>query len=224
MAGEGNGDDAVIIALGGNLPGEWPSIAAVLEAALAGLDAVGLKLVVRSSLWRSAAWPDPCQPEYLNAVAFVDTGLAPRDVLGALQGLEQSFGRVRSAANAARVLDLDLIAYGRLVIEDEAGGLILPHPRAASRGFVMGPLAEIAPDWRHPVSGKRAADLAKQVAIGADAAPRSSPLFEEWGSTPEGGGGARRRRASGVRAAFSALPRGASSGPLGHLPIEDGED
>jgi 2-amino-4-hydroxy-6-hydroxymethyldihydropteridine diphosphokinase len=171
MAGEGNGDDAVIVALGGNLPGAWASIAEVLEAALDGLDAVGLKLVARSSLWRSAAWPDPSQPEYLNAIALVETELEPREALAALQGLEQRFGRVRSAANAARVLDLDLVAYGRLVIEDVAGGLILPHPRAAERGFVMGPLVEIAPDWRHPVTGERAAALVQRVTIGTDARP-----------------------------------------------------
>ncbi|MHB8286451.1 MAG: 2-amino-4-hydroxy-6-hydroxymethyldihydropteridine diphosphokinase, partial [Caulobacteraceae bacterium] len=188
MAGEGNGDDAVIIALGGNLPGAWPSIADVLEAALTELDAVGLKRVARSSLWRSAAWPDPSQPEYLNAVALVETELEPRDVLAALQGLERWFGRVRSAANAARVLDLDLVAYGRLVIEDEVGGLILPHPRAAERGFVMGPLAEIAPHWRHPVSGERAADLAKHVTIGTDAAPLKSPPAS-LGEYPGGGRG-----------------------------------
>ncbi len=221
MAGQGNGDAAIIVALGGNLPGAWPSIADVLEAALAGLDAVGLRLVARSSLWRSAAWPDPSQPEYLNAVAFVETGLAPRAVLAALQGLERRFGRVRSAANAARVLDLDLIAYGRLVIEDEAGGLILPHPRAEHRGFVMGPLAEIAPDWRHPVSGKRAVDLAEQVTVGADAAAVLSP--PRRGGVPAGGGGARRSRANNVSKPSSARSRG-PSGPPGHLPIDDGED
>ncbi len=175
MAGGGNGDDAIIVALGGNLPGAWPSIAAVIEAALARLDEVGLNLVARSSLWRSAAWPDPSQPGYLNAVALVETGLSPHDLLYGLQNLERSFGRVRSSPNAPRVLDLDLIAYGRRIVEDETGGLILPHPRASARGFVMGPLAQIAPDWRHPVSGVRAADLAKHVTVGADAAPLWSP-------------------------------------------------
>ncbi len=171
MAWESNGDEAVIVALGGNLPGAWPSTADVLEAALAGLEGVGLKLVARSSLWRSAAWPDLSQPDYLNAVALVETELAPRAVLSGLQELERTFGRVRSSPNAARVLDLDLIAYGRLMIEDEAAGLILPHPRAAARGFVMGPLAQIAPHWRHPVSGERAASLAQRVSVGADARP-----------------------------------------------------
>lgn len=222
MADEGNGDDAVIVALGGNLPGAWASIAEVLEAALAGLDAVGLKLVARSSLWRSAAWPDPSQPEYLNAVALVGTGLAPRDVLAALQGLERRFGRVRSTANAARVLDLDLVAYGGLVIEDEAGGLILPHPRAAERGFVMGPLAEIAPGWRHPVSGERAIHLARHVTIGTDAAPLLSPP-SSMGEHPGGKRGRPAQPDEQRQQSVFRAPRGLS-GPLGHLPIADGED
>jgi 2-amino-4-hydroxy-6-hydroxymethyldihydropteridine diphosphokinase len=175
MAGGGNGDDAIIVALGGNLPGAWPSIPAVLEAALAKLGDVGLNLVARSSLWRSAAWPDPSQPDYLNAVALVETELSPHDLLVGLQGLERRFGRARSSPNAARVLDLDLIAYGRLVVKDESGGLILPHPRASERGFVMGPLAQMAPDWRHPVNGERAVDLAQRATVGADAAPLRPP-------------------------------------------------
>jgi 2-amino-4-hydroxy-6-hydroxymethyldihydropteridine diphosphokinase len=89
--------------------------------------------------------------------------------MAVLARLERDFGRLREAANAPRTLDLDLIAHGRAVIEDP--GLILPHPRAHERRFVMGPLAEIAPAWRHPVSGASAAELAFRAEIGADAAP-----------------------------------------------------
>jgi 2-amino-4-hydroxy-6-hydroxymethyldihydropteridine diphosphokinase len=83
--------------------------------------------------------------------------------------IEAQFGRERGLANAPRPLDLDLIAYGDLV---EAGpDLILPHPRAADRRFVMGPLAEIAPDWVHPVLGQSAQALFEQASIGLDAEP-----------------------------------------------------
>ena len=90
-------------------------------------------------------------------------------VLEALLQTEAGLGRLRSTANAPRTVDLDLIAHGRRVIDEP--GLVLPHPRAADRLFVMGPLAEIAPDWRHPVFGKTAAELAAAATVGQDAHP-----------------------------------------------------
>lgn len=164
-----NLDEAIIVALGGNLAPEGGSAQAVLEAALEHLPQEGLKVAARSGWWRSAAWPDPSAPPYLNGVAVVETGLGPRDVMAALLRIEAAFGRRRSEPNAPRTLDLDLIVYGRRAIDEP--GLILPHPRAAERRFVMGPLAEIAPDWRHPVTGETAAVLAERATVGADARP-----------------------------------------------------
>lgn len=166
---EGKWRDAVIVALGGNIGGVWGSSAAIIERALDRLPEVGLKVLRRSSLWRSVAWPDPAEPEYINAVALVETDLGPAETLAALHRLERDFGRERGLPNAPRTLDLDLIAHGRAVIETE--GLTLPHPRAAARYFVMGPLAEIAPDWRCPVGGRTARDLAADAPVGRDAEP-----------------------------------------------------
>jgi 2-amino-4-hydroxy-6-hydroxymethyldihydropteridine diphosphokinase len=126
-------------------------------------------VLARSSWWRSAAWPDPNEPEYRNGVALVETAMPPHRVLEALSSIEQAFARKRIARNAPRTLDLDLIAYGRQVLDEP--GLTLPHPRAHERRFVMGPLAEIAPAWVHPVLGKTAADLAATARVGTDAAP-----------------------------------------------------
>jgi 2-amino-4-hydroxy-6-hydroxymethyldihydropteridine diphosphokinase len=162
-------DGAVIVALGANLKGEYPSIQALLEAALGAFGPAGLTVLRRSSWWRSAAWPDPTEPPYLNGVAVVETGLRPRETLAALSRIESAFGRERSVANAPRTLDLDLIAHGRTLSQDPA--LTLPHPRAADRRFVMGPLGEIAPGWRHPVSGRTARDLLADARVGPDAAP-----------------------------------------------------
>ena len=88
--------------------------------------------------------------------------------MGTLTQIEIIFGRRRTYRNAPRTLDLDLIAYGR---EVRRGGtdLILPHPRAIQRRFVMAPLAEIAPHWQDPVTGQRAVDLAKTAPVGSDA-------------------------------------------------------
>ncbi len=162
-------DSAVLIALGGNLKAGFASCELLLEAALDQFAAAGLLLLGRSSWWRSAAWPDPGEPDYLNGVVIVETTLAPAAILAALHGIEERFGRVRSLPNAPRTLDLDLIAYGRIVSLEISP--ILPHPRAAERLFVMGPLAEIAPDWVHPVLGETAADLAAKATVGRDAAP-----------------------------------------------------
>jgi 2-amino-4-hydroxy-6-hydroxymethyldihydropteridine diphosphokinase len=162
-------DEAIILALGGNLAGDYSSLEALLEAALSGFPRAGLRVLRRSSWWRSAAWPDPTQSAYLNGVALVETTLGPREVLAAALATERAFGRSRSRPNAPRTLDLDLIAYGRQVIDEP--GLNLPHPRAHERRFVMGPLAEIAPDWLHPVLGRTAAELAARATVGSDAQP-----------------------------------------------------
>jgi 2-amino-4-hydroxy-6-hydroxymethyldihydropteridine diphosphokinase len=161
-------DEAVIVALGCNLAGAYTSREALLEAAVAALPGVGLEVVARSTWWVSAAWPDPTGPEYLNGVAIVRTDLPPRQVLDALHGLEARFGRARGEVNAPRTLDLDLIAHGRAVMD---GDLVVPHPRAHERLFVMGPLAEIASAWTHPVTGEPAFHLAATATVGRDARP-----------------------------------------------------
>ena len=162
-------DEAVLIALGSNLEGVFGSSKALLVAALEGFAAHGLTVLKRSSWWRSAAWPDPSAPDYLNGVAMVETAQSPDEVLQTLHELEAQFGRHRDARNAPRTLDLDLIAHGRIVLSRD--GLVLPHPRAAERLFVMGPLAEIAPDWVHPLLGETASALAAKATVGADARP-----------------------------------------------------
>ena len=159
----------MIVALGSNLRGGMASIESLLEAALEALDAAGLRVVARSGWWRSAAWPDPSQPDYRNGVVVVETALGPRDVMNKLLRIEAAFGRRRDEPNAPRTLDLDLVAYGRQVMEE--AGLTLPHPRADGRRFVMGPLAEIAPRWRHPRLGDAAETLAMNATVGRDARP-----------------------------------------------------
>jgi 2-amino-4-hydroxy-6-hydroxymethyldihydropteridine diphosphokinase len=161
-------DRAVIVALGCNDKGPWRDCREALEAALARFRCEGIDVVARSSWWRSAAWPDPGDPPFLNGVVLVRTEHGPHELMAALGRIEESFGRQRGALNAPRTLDLDLIAYGRE--EGDLGGLILPHPRAAERLFVMGPLAEVAPDWRHP-DGETAAWLAQTASVALDAAP-----------------------------------------------------
>ncbi|HEX5378174.1 MAG TPA: 2-amino-4-hydroxy-6-hydroxymethyldihydropteridine diphosphokinase [Phenylobacterium sp.] len=162
-------DEAVIVALGGNLAGDYVSSEALLEAALARFAQAGLPVVRRSSWWSSAAWPDPTANEYRNGVVLVEAVKSPSETIRTLFSIESRFGRQRAGKNAARTLDLDLIAYGRVVLDSPE--LVLPHPRAHERLFVMGPLAEIAPDWRHPILGETARVLAAKASVGHDARP-----------------------------------------------------
>jgi 2-amino-4-hydroxy-6-hydroxymethyldihydropteridine diphosphokinase len=164
-------NDAVVIALGSNLTGGYQSSRDLLEAAITRLSESDLRVTRRSRWWRSAAWPDRSKPDYLNGVVFVETDRTPSAVMSVLFAIEATFGRRRTVVNAPRTLDLDLIAYGRDVCDGVT--LTLPHPRAAERRFVMGPLAEVAPDWRHPVSGRTAAMLAASALVGADAHPEA---------------------------------------------------
>lgn len=162
-------DSTVIVALGCNDKGVWSSCREALEAALARFRAEGIDVVARSSWWSSRAWPDPTDPPFLNGVVIVRTEHDPHALMAALGRIEDAFGRRRSVRNAPRTLDLDLIAFGRLT--GDLDGLILPHPRAAERLFVMGPLAEVAAAWVHPAGLGAAADLARTAAVGSDARP-----------------------------------------------------
>ncbi|MFY8107121.1 MAG: 2-amino-4-hydroxy-6-hydroxymethyldihydropteridine diphosphokinase [Elstera sp.] len=146
-------EKSILIALGSNLSHSlWGNPPAILAAAVAMLEAEGVSLLRQSSIWRSAAWPDPADPSYANGVIAVETTLDPSALLALLHRIEAAFGRERGSLNAPRTLDLDLISYDNLVWAGPEAP-ILPHPRAHQRGFVLKPLAEIQPDWCHPVSG-----------------------------------------------------------------------
>ncbi len=150
------------IALGANLPGRFLNPADAVDAAIGAVQAPGIMLLSRSRLYRSAAWPDPSDPEFVNAVISVMTDLDASALLARLHALEAEFGRERRHANAPRVLDLDIVDHaGRVSAPGETP--ILPHPRMADRAFVLLPLAEIAPGWRHPVTGRAITDLIRAL-------------------------------------------------------------
>lgn len=135
------------VGIGANL-GE---AAATVEAAIEQLAALpGTRLLARSSLWRSAP-VDAVGPDYVNAVAALDTTLDARALLAALHRIEDDFGRLRPYRNAPRTLDLDLLLHGASAID--APDLIVPHPRMHERAFVLAPLAEIAPALSIPRRG-----------------------------------------------------------------------
>jgi 2-amino-4-hydroxy-6-hydroxymethyldihydropteridine diphosphokinase len=142
----------ILIGLGANLPSrEHGAPQATLEAALDRLAAEGIAIIARSSWYRTAPVPASDQPWYVNGVAAVATTLEPAALLAVLHRVEAAFGRVRRERNEPRPIDLDLLAYDDRVSRDAPP--LLPHPRLHERGFVLRPLAEIAPGWRHPASG-----------------------------------------------------------------------
>lgn len=154
----------IIVAIGSNLP--VPAIGEPREVCAAAMDKFageGVEIIRQSGWYRTAPVPVSDQPDFVNAVAVVRTALSPQDLMITLHGIEEQFGRARSVPNAARTLDLDLIAYDDIVREGP-GTPVLPHPRMAQRAFVLQPLAEIAPGWRHPVLNATAGELAAALA------------------------------------------------------------
>ena len=151
----------ILIALGANLPSPVGAPADTIVAALRALDTRNITVERQSGFYRSAAWPNPADPPFVNAVARVRTGLPPAALLACLHEVEEAFGRRRSERNAPRTLDLDLLDYEGGV---QHGTPELPHPRMAERAFVLLPLKDVAPDWRHPVSGKTIDTLISELA------------------------------------------------------------
>jgi 2-amino-4-hydroxy-6-hydroxymethyldihydropteridine diphosphokinase len=148
----------ILVGIGSNLaaPG-FVSPLATAAAALACLPGIGAPALRRSRWYLTEPEPPSGQPWFVNAVAVIETRLEPEALLDRLLALESRFARRRGARNAARTLDLDLLDHDGVRRDTER--LALPHPRLHERRFVLAPLAEIAPEWRHPGLGLSAADL-----------------------------------------------------------------
>jgi len=169
---------SIYIAFGSNQALGNIQPAGLLCEAARTLNASGVALRARSSLWRSPAWPDPQDPAYVNAVARVETAKAPAELLDCLHAIEAQLGRARAHRNAPRTLDLDIIDFDGL-LSDGMPGPVLPHPRASQRAFVLLPLREIAPDWIHPATGQGIDRLVGALAPGDVAATKIIGPFGE---------------------------------------------
>ena len=155
----------VYVALGSNMAyvapdGATLSGAVLFKSVLLALRQSGVETLAASTLWSSPAWPDPNFAEYANVVVEVDPGsLSAQGLMRRLLQFETAYGRKRQNRWESRTLDLDIVDFRGEVLS-EAGDVELttPHPRAHERSFVMGPLREIAPEWRHPVLGGAVSD------------------------------------------------------------------
>ena len=173
---DNTGDRPVFVGVGANLP--HPSFASprdTLQAALLELDRRGARVVRCSRWYRTAPVPASDQPWFVNVVAEIATSLSADDLLAMLHEIEDLFGRVRSVPNAARLIDLDLLDYRGEISAPGAGRAVLPHPRMAARAFVLRPLADLVPRWRHPVSGASIGDLVKALPPDQVAEPFGAP-------------------------------------------------
>ncbi len=164
-------DINILIALGANTPNAGHSLSEALNDALSQIDATDCRLTGKSRLFNTPCFPEGAGPDYINAAAAFQTSLSAQEVLNRLHFVEKGAGRDRTVRWAERTLDLDLLAFGDAVSPDLAtfqawrelplarqkteapDRLILPHPRMHERAFVLIPLMDVAPDWRHPVLG-----------------------------------------------------------------------
>ena len=160
----------ILIGLGANLDSVAGPPRVTLASALAAMAARRIRVLKVSRFYETPAWPNPADPAFTNVVARVQTPLGPASMLAALHQIESEFGRVRELQNAPRTLDLDILDYdGRI----DAGPPEVPHPRLTARAFVLVPLADVAPDWRHPVTGQAIAQLIAAIPAADRAAVRT---------------------------------------------------
>jgi 2-amino-4-hydroxy-6-hydroxymethyldihydropteridine diphosphokinase len=149
----------IFVGLGSNLVTvEFDSSRKLLESSINSMKSHGISIVGRSSWYSSAPIPASDQPWFTNGVVQVESRLDPAALLQALHAVEGEYERMRGQPNDSRTLDLDLLAYDDRLFDDPEG-LKLPHPRLSERAFVLIPLAEMAPEWRHPESGLTAAEM-----------------------------------------------------------------
>ena len=174
----------ILVGIGSNLPAPGhPDPLATCRAAVRLMDSRGLRTTGSSPWYSSAPVPaDPGQPWFVNAVLALAGPDDPAGLLAALHDVEAEFGRTRVRVNEARTLDLDLLDFeGR--IHPAGSWPALPHPRLHRRAFVLAPLSDLCPGWRHPVSGKSAADLIALLPAGQRVCRIDSPVRPAGGRT-----------------------------------------
>jgi len=185
--------EKALVALGSNATSRHGSPQETLEKARIALDDGPVRLLQTSRFYLTPFFPRGTEPDVVNAVALIETKLDPQALLARLHQIETAFDRARGARWTSRTLDLDLIAMGERVLPDAATlrhwiamplgeqkksapqSLILPHPRLQDRAFVLVPAEDVAPDWRHPLTGQTIRDMCQALPEAARAEVQPLP-------------------------------------------------
>ena len=156
----------VFLALGSNLNSKFGSRIQNLEIAQFMLLSNGIDIVDRSSYYESLSYRNKSKPKFINIVIKVKTIIKPNILIKIILDIEKKIGRIRNIKNSPRVCDVDIIDYKNLVInKDKSSDLIIPHKLAHERSFVLLPLAEICPKWKHPKLGIKINQLINNLKV-----------------------------------------------------------
>ncbi|MBV1904004.1 MAG: 2-amino-4-hydroxy-6-hydroxymethyldihydropteridine diphosphokinase [Marinosulfonomonas sp.] len=173
--------EMVVLGLGGNIASDVGEVATTIGRATADLSASGVDIITKSKLYETPCFPADAGPDFLNAALLCSTRLDPQALLGLIHTTETKYGRKRGARWSERTLDIDIIAIDGSVLPDTAtfqawhglsldqqkcktpDQLIVPHPRLQDRAFVLVPMADVAPDWHHPILGLSVRRMLQQL-------------------------------------------------------------
>ena len=155
----------IFLGLGSNLPSKYGDKFANINLAISFLKARGIKVIKRSSFYKTPSFPDRENPKFINVVILVETNLAPVNLMSVLVFIEEKLERKRFKKNDPRTCDIDIIDYNNQILNLKYNNLdfTLPHKELTSRNFVLFPLQEISPMWKHPKSKETIDNLIQKL-------------------------------------------------------------
>ena len=155
----------IFLGLGSNLPSKYGDRFANINMAISSLAAYGIKVIKKSSFYKTPSYPNRENPKFINVVVLVKTNLLPIDLMSVLIFIEEKLERKRVKKNDPRTCDIDIIDYNSQILNLKYNNLdfTVPHKELASRNFVLFPLQEISPMWKHPITKETITNLIQKL-------------------------------------------------------------